>query len=79
MDGGFGSVPGVSRLQVLLPDIRGGSWGPAVSQEGGCQLQEGLCLTGASVFSAGHVFQLPLPLRGVGLLPGSGAAAARGG
>lgn len=38
----------------------------------------GAGLTGAFVFSAGNVFQLPLPLCGVGLLPGPGTAASRG-
>lgn len=39
----------------------------------------GAGLTGAFVFSTGNVFQLPLSLCGVGLLPGPGPAAARGG
>lgn len=51
---------------------------PSCEQGGRCQLQEGPAPRWVPVFSAGDVLQLPLPLRGVGLLPGPGAAAARG-
>lgn len=53
--------------------------GPSCEQGRGVLAVEGaLPDGGTSVFPAGNVFQLPLPLCGVGLLPGSGAAAARG-
>lgn len=51
------------------PSCELGSGVPAVGGAG---------VTGAFVFPAGNVFQLPLPLCGVGLLPGPGTAASRG-
>lgn len=52
--------------------------GPSCEQGRRVPAAGGAGLTGAFVFSAGNVFQLPLPLRGIGLLPGPGTAASRG-
>lgn len=56
--------------------IRGGSCTPAGSREGGASCRRGCAPQWVPVLSAGDVLQLPLPLRGAGLLPGPGAAAA---
>lgn len=51
---------------------------PSCEQGSGVPAVGGAGVTGAFVFPAGNVFQLPLPLCGVGLLPGPGTAASRG-
>lgn len=74
---GAGPVPrGPGAL--LSAAIRGGSCAPAVSREPGASCTRGSAPHRVPVLSAGDVFQLPLPLRGAGLLPGPGAAASRG-
>lgn len=50
---------------------------PSCEQGGSRQLRGHPAPRWVPVFSAGDVLQLPLPLRGAGLLPGPGAAAAR--
>lgn len=51
---------------------------PSWSSEGGGSCRRGCAPQWVLVLSAGDVLQLPLPLRGAGLLPGPGAAAAGG-
>lgn len=63
---------------LLSVAIRRGSCAPAVSREGGISCTRGSAPWWVLLLSAGDVFQLPLPLRGAGLLPGPGAAASRG-
>lgn len=63
---------------LLSVAIRRGPCAPAVSREQGASCTRGSAPHRVPVLSAGDVFQLPLPLRGAGLLPGPRAAASRG-
>lgn len=63
---------------LLSAAIRGGACTPAASREADASCRRGPGPQWVPVLSAGDVFQLPLSLRGAGLLPGPGAAAAGG-
>ena len=62
---------------LLSTAIRGGSCTPAGAARG-VPAAGGAVPHSGSLFSPGDVLQLPLPLRGAGLLLGPGAAAAGG-